>query len=181
MLQFLLNLDGGVLLWIQETFVNPYLTPFFIFITHLGDYGSIWIAVSLILLLFKRTRRVGILSLAALLGSYLVNNVVLKNLVGRIRPYDAVEGVRLLTERQMDFSFPSGHTGSSFASAVLLYLALPGKSGFPALILAALIAFSRLYLGVHYPSDVLAAVLTGCLTAWAVYKIGCTHKFNKIK
>lgn len=172
MMEMLLNLDGNILLWIQDYLRNDFLTPIMIFITSLGNAGIIWILITALLLLFKKTRKVGILSACALLGSLLINNMILKNLVARVRPYEVVNGLHLLIEKQVDWSFPSGHTGSSFASAVVLYRNLPRKYGVLALILAALIAFSRLYVGVHYPTDVLVAVITGSVIGIIVDKIG---------
>ena len=172
MMEMLLNLDGNILLWIQDYLRNDFLTPIMIFITSLGNAGIIWILITALLLLSKKTRKVGILSACALLGSLLINNVILKNLVARVRPYEVVNGLHLLIEKQVDWSFPSGHTGSSFASAVVLYRNLPRKYGVLALILAALIAFSRLYVGVHYPTDVLVAVITGSVIGIIVDRIG---------
>lgn len=166
MMDFLVRLDGNLLLWIQEYIRNPALTPVFKVITSLGNAGLIWIFFTFLLLVNKDTRKVGYISLAALLGSLLVNNIVLKNLVARIRPYDAMEGLIPLVTKPKDFSFPSGHAGSSFASACVLYRKLPRRLGVPALILAVWIALSRLYVGVHYPSDVLIGVLDGIIISY---------------
>lgn len=97
--------------------------------------------------------------------NYLVNNILLKNLVARTRPYEAVAGLNRIIEAQSDFSFPSGHSGSSFAVAVVILLVCPRKYGIPAIILAMLIALSRLYVGVHYPTDVLAGVVIATVIA----------------
>lgn len=171
MLAFLLELDRNMLLWIQDVIRSDILTPFFIIITKIGDGGIVWILISIILLIPKKTRRVGILSLLALVGSFIIDNIILKNLVARTRPYEVVQGLKLLIGKQNDFSFPSGHTGSSFASAVILYKELPKKYGIPLIGLATLIGFSRLYLGVHYPSDVLGGAIIGTLIAILVYKV----------
>lgn len=173
MWEALINLDGNVLLWIQEYVRNDVLTPIMIFITHLGDRGQIWIAAALICLCFSRTRKAGILTGISLLGSLVVNNMLLKNIVARIRPYEVVDGLQRMIEKPGDLSFPSGHTGSSFAAAVVLLLLCPKKVGIPAMILALLIAVSRLYVGVHYPTDVLAGMITGTLVALAVCKAYC--------
>lgn len=165
MLTDLLQLDGNILLWIQDNIRNDFLTPILIFITHLGDKGMIWILITFFLLLFKKTRKVGIISAMALVGSLLADNIILKNLVARTRPYEVIADLQILIERQSDFSFPSGHTGSSFASAVVLFQETPRKYGIPALVLAILIAASRLYMGVHYPSDVIAGVVIGTIVA----------------
>ncbi|MDD3063847.1 MAG: phosphatase PAP2 family protein, partial [Massilibacteroides sp.] len=107
----------------------------------------------------------------ALMGSFIIDNIILKNLVARTRPYEVVQGLQLLIGKQNDFSFPSGHTGSSFASAVILYKELPKKYGIPLIGLATLIGFSRLYLAVHYPSDVLGGAIIGTLIAILVNKV----------
>lgn len=166
--EVLLNLDGNILLWIQENVRNEYLTPVFKFITRLGDRGMIWIVLSLLLVVFRVTRKTGVLVALSLLMSLLVNNVILKNLVQRIRPYEVVQGLTHLIEKQRDYSFPSAHTGASFAVATIIYCEMPKKYGIPAMILAGLIAVSRLYLGVHYPSDVLCGALTGTALALLV-------------
>lgn len=169
----LLHLDGNILLWIQEHVRNDMLTPVMKFITHLGDAGCIWIALTVLFLLLKKMRKTGLLMTCSLIGSLIINNLILKNLVARTRPYEAVDGLQRIIEAQKDLSFPSGHTGSSFAAAVVIFLTCPRKIGVPALILAFLIMFSRLYVGVHYPTDVLAGMVTGTLIAvlvCAVYR-----------
>ena len=152
-------------------------------ITRLGDAGIIWIILTVLLLIIPKTRKTGVIMLAALLADVLLCNVVIKNLVARTRPYEVVDGLKLLIEKQSDYSFPSGHTGSSFASAIVLWKELPGKYGVMALIVAVLIAYSRLYVGVHYPSDVLAGVVIGTVLAlvsvWLVKKIQGQKKLVK--
>ena len=95
----------------------------------------------------------------------------LKDLIGRTRPYEVFDGVQRLIGKQHDASFPSGHSASSFAAAMCIYLNGPKKYGIPALLLALLIALSRLYVGVHYPGDVIAGAIIGSLMAWLVYKV----------
>lgn len=160
-MEWIMDLDAQILLFIQEALRNPVLTPVITIITTLGNGAMIWIFFSVALLVPEKTRRTGLMSIAALLVSLLINNMILKNLVGRIRPYDAIEGLVSLVGIQRDPSFPSGHTGSSFASAWVLFRRLPKRFGIPALILAGLIGLSRLYVGVHYPTDVLFGVVSG--------------------
>lgn len=167
----MIEIDGQILIWIQENLRYAFLTPIVKFITHLGDAGIFWILLTLGLLIFKKTRKVGVMSAVALLGALLIDNIILKNLVGRIRPYEVVDGLQCLIGAQKDFSFPSGHTGSSFASAVVCFKELPKRYGIPLLVLAFLIAFSRLYVGVHYPTDVLAGMVIGTLVALLSCKI----------
>jgi len=167
----LVNFDGNILLFIQEYLRTPFLTPIFKFITSLGNGGAVWIAATIILLCFRKTRKAGILSAIALILSLVVDNLLLKNLVARTRPYEVIEGLKILIKKPHDYSFPSGHTGSSFAAAVIFFLTLPKKYGIPAMVLAFLIGLSRLYLGVHYPSDVISGAIIGTVIAFTVYKI----------
>lgn len=172
MFQFLLELDGRILIWIQDMMRSGLLTPIMVFVTKLGNGGAFWILLSLGLLIPKKSRTIGIMMLLSLGVTFIIDNVLLKNLVGRIRPYEAVYGLERLVEKQKDFSFPSGHTGSSFAAAVIIFLGMPKKYGIPAIVLAFLISFSRLYVGVHYPTDVLCGAVIGTIVAIVVYNIG---------
>lgn len=153
------------LLYIQDNIRTPILNDIMIFITNLGNAGIVWIAATILLLCIPKTRRVGIMSAMAMILSLIINNGILKNLVARTRPYDAVHDLTRLIGEQVDYSFPSGHTSSSFAAGTIFFRNLPKWIGIPSIILACLIAFSRLYVGVHYPSDVLFGVVSGILFA----------------
>ena len=166
----LIAIEISVLDWISEYLHCVFLDYLMPVITHLGDHGLLWILLAIVLLCFPKERPKGIQVALALFFSFLICNVIVKNLFGRIRPFDLVEGVRLLITALDDFSFPSGHTSSSFAAAfVLLYRRSKGR--FLALALAILISFSRLYLYVHFPTDVLFGVLTGVLSGYIAVKI----------
>ncbi|MBR3943253.1 MAG: phosphatase PAP2 family protein [Clostridia bacterium] len=158
-------MEANFLLFIQEHIRNPITDVLFKGITTLGNAGAFWIAITLLLLCFKKTRKIGIMCAVSLLLSLVINNLMLKNIIARPRPYDMIEGLKTLVAAPTDFSFPSGHTASSFAAATVLFLTLPKKYGIPAIILAALMGFSRLYIGVHYPTDVLAGLISGVLIA----------------
>ena len=138
------------------------------FITKLGDAGMIWIVLAAILLLIFRTRKTGVVIMAALCIDLVVCNGILKNLFARIRPCDVNTQIQLLIARPDDFSFPSGHTAASFAAVAALYFSGERKLWKPALILACLIAFSRLYLYVHYPTDILGGILVGIAAGYAI-------------
>lgn len=166
MLETLLNLDGGFLLFLQESVRNPILDSIMIFITSLGNGGMIWIAATILLLIPKKTRKAGVMSAVALLGSLIINNNIVKNIVQRPRPFVTFADLQIIIPTPSEFSFPSGHTSSSFAAAAVFYRHLPKKLGIPSVILAGLIGFSRLYVGVHYPTDVIAGVLMGILLSY---------------
>lgn len=174
MIEALTSTDLNILLLIQQYIRTPWLTPVVVFLTSLGNAGMIWILISALLLIPKKTRKAGFISFLALTASLFINNLLLKNLIRRVRPYDVCSTLLPLVAKPLDFSFPSGHTGSSFASACVLYRYLPKKAGIAALLLALLIGLSRLYVGVHYPGDVLAGVVTGilsgCLADWVYQK-----------
>lgn len=173
-------MENYVLLWIQENLRTPVLTDFFRFMTTLGNSGIIWIIITVLLLCIKNYRKIGIASAVSLVSSLVVNNIVLKNLIARPRPYTLIQGLTILTNPPADFSFPSGHTAASFACATVLFLMLPKKYGVPALILATLISFSRLYLGVHFPTDVLAGLISGVILGAISYEL-VSKKFFRQK
>lgn len=166
MLSFLQWLDGNILLWIQENLRTPSLTPIVTFITRLGNGGFIWIVLTLLLLIPKKTRRTALSMAMALIMSLLITNLLLKNSVARVRPYEVIEGLQILVEPPADWSFPSGHTSASLAAALVMLQMLPKKYGIPAIILGVLISLSRLYVGVHYPTDVLGGAIIGALCAF---------------
>ena len=163
-----ISFDLPILDWIQAHLQSGFMDKFMPFITKFGDHGTFWMIVAAVLFVFPKTRKTGLGMAIAMMIGLLVCNVTLKPLVGRIRPYDlqAVFGVTilLLGERMHDFSFPSGHTIASFEAAVVM-LKNSKKLGIPAMILAVLITFSRLYLYVHYPTDVIASIILGTLFA----------------
>ena len=156
---------------------TPIPDKFFSAITHLGDHGVIWIVLALALLCIPRTRRLGLCVALALICELLLCNVLLKPLVARPRPY-ALREIELLIEAPKDFSFPSGHTAAAFAAASALAMRR-SRLTIPALVLALIIAFSRLYLYVHYPTDVLAGIVLGSLCgilSWLICRMLPTKK-----
>ena len=168
--QCAISFDLPILDWIQANLQSGFMDQFMPFITKFGDHGTFWMIVAALLFIFPRTRKTGLGMAIAMMIGLLICNVTLKPLVGRIRPYDLQLQefgitIQLLGERMHDFSFPSGHTIASFEAAVVL-LKNSKKMGIPAMILAVLIAFSRLYLYVHYPTDVIVSVILGTLFAF---------------
>ena len=157
--------DLPILEWIAANLHCPFLDTVMPVITLLGDAGIFWIAIAALCLFFPKYRKMGLSMGVSLLIGLLVCNVLLKPLVGRIRPYDYQlehfgKTIQLLVAAQHDFSFPSGHTIASFEAATAIMLH-NRKLGIAAMILAVLISFSRLYLYVHYPTDVLTSVVLG--------------------
>ena len=180
-------MDGNILLWIQDHFRWEGMNWFWKGITSLGNGGWFWIVLCILMVVFAKTLgekypikngncswavigKAGWYGLLSMGVGALITNVCLKNLVARTRPYEVVEGLVPLISKPTDYSFPSGHTCASFACTLVLYWILPKKYGVPAVLLAALIAFSRLYVGVHYPTDVLGGLAVGifssCLVLW---------------
>lgn len=148
---------------------NPVLDSLMVFVTSLGDGGIFWILTAVLLLWMPKRRSYGIAMLCAMVMGLIVVNLGVKPLVGRIRPYEAVGYGPLLIKAPSDASFPSGHTQVSVESAWIL-AGMNKKVGMGALILAVLIAFSRMYLYVHYPSDVAGGFLFGSLWAYLSLK-----------
>lgn len=171
MLETLLTLDGALLLWLQDL-RTPVLDAFFRLYTQLGNAGLVWIVLSVLLLFHPKTRKAGFWALIAMLFGLLCTNVVLKHLVGRTRPWLVVEGLLPLVAEDDPNSFPSGHTCAAFACCVTWARFAARRWGrVLCLALAVLMGLSRLYVGVHFPSDVIAGCAVGCLCAllaWAV-------------
>lgn len=145
--------------WLQ-TLHTPVMNVISIFFDTAGAHGEIWIVMAAVLLCFRRTRKAGIAAALALILYLLVGNLMLKPFFARPRPCD-LRTVEMLVPRPHGHSFPSGHTASAFAAAFALWLEHKNL-GIPALVLAAFIGFTRLYLYVHFPTDVLGGLILGC-------------------
>lgn len=180
-----------------EQLRGPVFDKIMVFFTHMGDGGYFWIALSVVLLLFKKTRKYGLAMAGALAVASLLNSIVLKSLFDRPRPYimDISNWQRIATDgwmyempfeslKEKSVSFPSGHTASSFAAAIGVFY-IDKKKGIIPLIVAALIGFSRIYIHVHYPSDVVGGVITGVvfglLACVVIFKVfgGLLDKLNE--
>ncbi len=183
--QLAVSFDLPILDWIQANLQSGFMDVFMPIITLFGEAGIFWIAWAVLLLFFPKTRKIGIGMGIALALGLLICNATLKPLVQRPRPYDFVEAnsgviINLLIEKQDDFSFPSGHTMASFEAATVLLLN-DKRMGIPAMILAVLVSFSRLYLYIHYPTDVIFSVFAGILFAFIGNAIAQKLRFSPLK
>lgn len=163
-MEFILYVDNFILNFIQTYIRCDLLDIVMPYITMLGDGGILWILLGVGCIFHPKSRKMGICILLSLLIGLIICNITLKPLVARTRPFTANNFTDLLITMPKDFSFPSGHTLASFEMACSVFL-FNKKWGIPALITASLVAFSRLYLYVHYPSDVLFSIILGILIA----------------
>lgn len=142
----------------------PVLDAAMVAVTSLGNRSAVWIVLGCALLVPRRMRRSGVAILLALALCTVAVDLVIKPLVARPRPFMVDASVELVIAAPGGWSFPSGHTAKAFAAATVVALSLPAGERWlaaPAFALAALIAFSRLYLFVHFPTDVLAGACLG--------------------
>lgn len=188
------NFDHAAFQWIQENIWCGFLDKLMPVITVLGEGGWVWIVIAVICLLSKKYRKVGVTMAFALIVMLLCNDVILKNVFARVRPFNfepfadlyssfgVVDGKPdLLVSLPSSYSFPSGHTSSSFAAAIAILLNKKWKVGIPAFVLAVLIAFSRNYLMVHYPTDVLFGALFGLIYALLAYFLIAKYVYPKFE
>ena len=173
-----------VLDWLQAHLRTGVGDAILVFVSRLGDAGAIWIVLCVALLLIRRTRKLGAAMACALLLDVVLTNVLLKPLVSRVRPFALNPAVQLITAPPGDASFPSGHTAAAAAACTPLFLQ-KSRLRWPACTLAVLMALSRLYLYMHYPTDVLGGagigILAGLagtrLAAWAERR--CAERIRK--
>lgn len=175
MIEHILQIDTDILNFIYNSMHSTLLDTLMPIFSLIDDSGLIWIIISAILIIFPKYRKCGIAILLGLTLGLLVCNLTLKPLVARIRPYELNSAIELLIQAPSDYSFPSGHTVSSFSAATVLMLRNK-KLGVPALGLASLIAFSRLYLYVHYPTDILGGIVLGILLGYISFRL--IHHFS---
>lgn len=171
------SFDFSVLDAIQNSLKCGFLDWFTVFLSYLTTSGIIWIAAGVVLLFFKKTRVTGIILLAALAVGFLTSELLLKHIVNRPRPFTVNTGFSLLIQAPSGASFPSSHSCLAAAATTVL-LARLRKPGYIALALTICIAFSRLYLYVHYPTDVLCGLVLGVLCALFALWLGRATKLE---
>lgn len=169
---FMQSLHGNVLNAIMRVF------------TYLGESGFIWIALAIALICIPKTRRLGIFLALTLVAEYLFNDMIIKHLVARERPFTTLENIDTVIKHPHGYSFPSGHSSAAFSSATAIFMHKK-RWGIAAFVLATLIALSRVYFCVHYVTDVLAGALVGIIIGILVYKllifIERKHKAKKLQ
>lgn len=162
--------EMGILFALQNLHC-AWLDPIMIFFTTLGNNGIVWIAIALLCICFKKSRRCGILMILTMLFCLAIGNGLIKNLVGRPRPFQVLgDSSMLIIPPPAEFSFPSGHTMHGFTAAVMIFLH-NRKAGAAAVLAAIVIAFSRMYLFVHFPTDILGGAVIGTLAAIMIFAL----------
>ena len=181
------SFDLPILDWIQANIQCAFLDTTMPVITHMGSAGFL-IVFAVFMMLLKKYRKTGFSVALAMVFGLVICNIILKPGIHRIRPYDYQEQmgimINLLIEKQHDFSFPSGHTIATFEAATAIFLNHK-KLGTVCLVLASVIAFSRLYLYIHYPTDVFTSIVLGVVLAilanWVVGKVMAAIEAKKAK
>lgn len=177
MLELIQTIDINILNGIRANLTNPYMDKFMVFISSLGNLGSIWIVLGIFLICIKKYRKVGVVLLVSLIITSILGEGIIKNIVQRPRPFLLCPNINLIIKAPMSYSFPSGHTASSFVAAFVLGNYFKDKR-YIFLIFAALMGFSRMYLFVHYPSDVIAGIILGFI-GYKITNIFSEKIFNK--
>lgn len=167
-----MTFDGAILLWIQENVRCKFLSSIFIPFTHLGDAALIWFFIILLLLISKKNRRAAVLGFVALGLGFLFCEFGLKLLINRPRPFDVMPDLVSLIKRPTGSSCPSGHTSTAFAFATVVFMNTKKRWSIPVLVLALIMGFTRMYVGVHYPTDVLGGCLLGITVGILVSILG---------
>lgn len=173
-MEWYLDWEFPFLYWLQGLH-HPVLDAIMTFVTTLGDSGAFWIGVGIVCLVLKKHRKMGLQVLLTMLVTFIIGNLILKNLFHRSRPCAIDPTVELLVPYPSEYSFPSGHTMNGFAAAFALFFN-DKRWGIPALLLAGMIAFSRMYHFVHFPTDIIAGFCVGFASA-----ILMNYVFDKVQ
>jgi undecaprenyl-diphosphatase len=157
--------------WLYSIPRTVFLDRFFLFFTQLpGAIGQLWLIVGIVLLFFKRTRKTGAAVLVSYIGVLLFGELLLKHVVTRMRPCQIDQTFAMLVERPTSSSFPSTHSAFAFGTAMAIFMN-HRRAGVLMFIVATLVAFSRLYLFVHFPTDVLCGIVLGIVVGFAAARI----------
>lgn len=165
------SLDIQWFYFVNQSLHNALFNVVMPFVSNVGDNGLLWLFFALLLYLFgPKMRRTSFLMLLALFISFVLGEEILKHIFQRPRPFLSLEGVNLLVATPGSFSFPSGHAANAFASSLVVARKIPRLARL-ALLTAVVVAFSRVYVGVHYPLDILGGALLGALCARFVLRL----------
>ncbi|MDP4091742.1 MAG: phosphatase PAP2 family protein [Bacillota bacterium] len=180
MFEALKSFDTNILNFLHNNLQSTFMDKLMSFMTFLGNGGLIWIIISVALIISKKYRKAGIMAAAALIIGTLLGEIILKNIIKRPRPYMDMPLLQIIIPKLSTYSFPSGHTVAAFAVAGVLAKTIH-KSAVPVFLLASLIAFSRAYLMMHYPSDVVAGAILGLACSWVVLRLSKNKRFKIIR
>lgn len=170
------NIDWSILQWIHTVMQCPFMDFLMPKVSLLGDVGAIWL-ITAAGLLFTKYKRYGIMIILGIFLGFLIGNLAVKPIVARLRPCWQDISFPMIVKMEYDFSFPSGHALASFIAAMILTIA-NRKFGYIAVPLAVLIAFSRMYLYLHFPSDILGSFVVSILI---VSMILAANKYASLK
>lgn len=167
----IVNFDWAIYQFTEKLWC-PVMDVIMSVITYLGDNGIFGICLSICLFIPKKTRKLGVYVIGGLAVATVINNLGLKELFGRVRPFNFnwPDGMNYvfpdIVEKPHSLSFPSGHTSTSVGAALPFLVKAKKSAGIPVFILALLIGFSRIYVHVHYPTDVLAGAVVGLIAGF---------------
>jgi Membrane-associated phospholipid phosphatase len=164
MIEYINKFDLKILEFIHNNLQNSFFNKIMPPITSLGEYSLFWLLLGGVLIINKKYRKIGILTVLTILLTIIMDGAIIKNIVQRPRPFLQETTINMLITKPLDYSFPSVHTAAAVAACVILFKTIK-KYSIPFIFLAILIAFSRLYLFVHYPSDVLGGVFLGLISS----------------
>lgn len=164
------NFDNSILLYINDKKHGQIMNKIMLGFTYMGNGGTIWIIIAAFLLIDKTNRMAGAAVILTLIISTIIGQGIIKHIVRRRRPCNNRENGDLLIRKPLDYSFPSGHTLSSFAAAQVLSVYFT-KYEMIFLIIAFFIALSRIYLQVHYPTDIIAGIVLGLFCSRLIFLI----------
>lgn len=168
--------EFNILNYIQDNVRNGFLDTLMSFWSFLGNMSWIWIVLTVVLLCFKRTRRIGIICVIGFGLSFLIANCIIKPIVARIRPYEINTAISLLLPKQLDYSFPSGHTVYAMCYATIFFRKNKA-AGIYMFLFAVIMGFSRIYLYMHFPTDVLFGAVLGIIIGF--FSVSIENKWHE--
>lgn len=178
MLESITNFDFSILYFIQENWRTEWLDLICAFLSRAFELGVPWLVLGAVLFCFKKTRTAGAILVCAVVLTFFFNELAVKNAINRERPCTIDPTIELIVKKPTSYSFPSGHTASCFAAAGTLLFTYK-RLGIPLIIFSAFMGFSRMYLFVHFPTDVLAGAALGLLMAWVTVLVFRELKYDE--